>query len=162
MIDIPSNLISPWVVKPYVRSYCDFCKRTFNINELKTQQRHITTEFGWNYCINCSDICSQNVIYYHKINSVLSYSLFYNIIENIKLPNTFKVIRSSGVMEDNWIFYKYISDDYFIKWVRGEWLFILTNGSKMKYVSLANIIKHNLQTDIGTQLENKLNEYFSY
>ena len=160
MIDIPYNVIEPKQVKPYLRSYCDFCKRTYNINELKTRQRDIITEFGWNYCSNCSDLCLKNVIYYHKINSILSYSLFKNIIENIKLPEYFKVIRSSGVMEDNWNFYKYISDDYFIKWFRGEWLFILTNGSKMKYVTLKNIIKYNLQKDIGIQLENKLNEYF--
>jgi len=161
MIDIPSKIINPRTVKQYDRSYCDFCKRSINITELKTQQIYITTEFGWNFCSYCSDICSQNVIYYHKCNSILSYSLFCNIIENIKLPSTFKVIRSSGVMDDNWILYKYISDEYFIKWVRGEWLFILTNGYNIKYVSLANIIKYNLQTDIGIQLEYKLNEYFS-
>ena len=114
---------------------CDFCNKTYKENTYLNPMIHL---FGYQHCDKCRDICQKHISLYSNHNHNFPTIHFCDHF-NIKYSQLFKVKRTSGCIEDNWL----ISIEEFIKFRNGKYLIPLLSGNIFKYVNLFTFCELN-------------------
>ena len=127
------------------RQLCKFCKSNLNVTTKLESMNN-----NYNYCSNCKHLCKAYEDKLYRSQNVLSFEKFDSLTKDVNIPNYLNVLRSTGNIETNWYFIKYtLKDDFFLKFIQGKWIALLTNGVNIKQIPLDLLQLYNPDIDVN-------------